>query len=342
MKTLQRLAAIALLTLVSSVGAAPPEQGEAEPPSGNSTELAERLERAEILAGLTEVVGPGLIIVLRHSPRMVQGVDPATLQIHEQDVAGVLNALRIAGAEALAITDTRGTPMERIVGTTAIAGIEDGVLVNGTPLVPPYRIFALGDASLMRTELYREEGVVKKAGLDSLQMIQLDSAATLIFPPCKARTPFKHARSRPGTLVAQAGPVTNGTRPADTTPKKQPVVAVIPKTQPTGVTEGMPRAPQPAVASTVSDMGSGKNRIPGSPGSPRPGAPAVGGSEKPAGSEVLVVLFGGKDLAKYHVTGCRFGERLEKPKRVTFASAEAARQAGRTACKICVPDPMTR
>ena len=99
----RELAVAVAMLLAASVGAAP-IAGPAAGTSGAGTpaeqELTERLRRAELLAGLTEVSGVGLIVTLRHCPRELKGVDPTTLEIHDQDVNAILNALRIGGAEA--------------------------------------------------------------------------------------------------------------------------------------------------------------------------------------------------------------------------------------------------
>ncbi|MGV3723397.1 MAG: DUF881 domain-containing protein, partial [Actinomycetota bacterium] len=160
----RELLVAATLTLVSSVGAAPDGKNAPNPSlphlSGlSATELAERLQRAELLAGLTDVEGSGLVVHLRHSPRNLKGVDRATLEIHDRDVNDVINALRIGGAEALAISDGRKTVVERILVLSAASPKGDGIQVNGVHFTPPYRIYALGDAFAMRGELLREGGV---------------------------------------------------------------------------------------------------------------------------------------------------------------------------------------
>jgi hypothetical protein len=46
-------------------------------------------------------------------------------------------------------------------------------------------------------------------------------------------------------------------------------------------------------------------------------------------------IFGGRGLAKYHLVGCRFGERIEQGERVFFSSAGEAEADRRTRCTIC-------
>lgn len=333
----------ATLTLVSSVGAAPEGKGspppEALPQTGAAdTDLAARLQRAELLAGLTDVEGSGLVVHLRHSPRDLKGVDRETLAIHDQDVNAVLNALRIGGAEALAIADGRKTVVERILVLSAAAAKGDGIVVNGTYFTAPYRIFALGDPFSMRAELLREGGVIKKAALDTLQMVELETAAALRIPASRNEVGFKFVRTQTPTVVAvvpRAQPV-----PPEASPRRSLSALAVgegspaPLPVPPGRAEKEKPRPLPADSPTgsvpVVDRGPAAPAVPEAVKPPAPRAPA------PLTTPMIPVYFGGKDLAKFHVAGCRFGERIDKPRRMLFASPEAARKAGRAPCKICL------
>src|SRR5687768_16071351 len=120
------------LMLAGSAGAAPKSRRSSSTRSRStaaapaSQELAERLRRAELLAGVTEVEGPGVIVTLRHCPQKVSGADPSSLMVRDQDVNAVLSALRSAGAEALAISG-KGTDLERILVTSAARDTDLGI-----------------------------------------------------------------------------------------------------------------------------------------------------------------------------------------------------------------------
>ncbi|HTE19804.1 MAG TPA: DUF881 domain-containing protein, partial [Armatimonadota bacterium] len=166
-------------------------------------DLEARLARAERLAGLTSIQGPGLVVVLRHSPiRAPRGVDRRTLMIHDQDLNAVLNALRVAGAEALAVGGRDAAVPERVLVSTAARDDRNGVTVNGVSLQPPYRVTAVGDPRALRAELFRESGVVRKAGLDTLQMIDVQEAQDLVVPAARGGSDSAAAsvpRTSPGT-----------------------------------------------------------------------------------------------------------------------------------------------
>jgi len=288
---MRKLAALAAIVLICVA----PLRAEESPQA-----LRERLARAELLAGLTAVEGPGLSITLRHSARAVpKGADRGSFRVHDQDVNAVLNALRAAGAEALALgaREQGNEALERVLANTAAVDGKSGLEVNASVFKAPYRVLAIGDAKALRAELFRKGGVVQRAGLDVLGMIQLEDSARLTIPPAKAPGSFRFARV-PG---AEAPVRPAGLRPA--------------------VREEPGLAPAPPVVRS---------------------APRTSPTEPPATAVAMRTgtFFGGKGLAKYHLSGCRFGERIEASQRVRFGSTTDARQGGRVPCAVCRPDQL--
>jgi len=241
---------------------------------GGEVELRTRLQRAELLAGLTPVEGPGLVVTLRHSPRAVpRGVDRRNFLVQEQDLVGTINALRAAGAEALAIGGAQ-SGLERLLATTSVTAGSAGVTVNGRLLQPPYRVLAIGDPPALRAELFREGGIARRAGLAALGMMEVQESSRLQLP---------------------AGRVAGGPRFARVSaePEESPALSAPP---------------------------------------PGAGAPA---GEAPVPRGTGTAVFGGRGLTRYHVPGCRFGERLPPAQRFHFGSVEEAVKAGRRACRTC-------
>jgi len=102
-------------------------------------ETADRLETLGQLAGTTPLRGPGLVVELAPSGREPPSADEAgAYEIHDSDIQLVVNSLFAAGAEAVAVNDSR------LVATTPIRAAGDTIVVNFRPLVPPYRIAAIG------------------------------------------------------------------------------------------------------------------------------------------------------------------------------------------------------
>jgi uncharacterized protein YlxW (UPF0749 family) len=69
-----------------------------------------------------------------------------------------VNELYSAGSEAIAING------QRITAGSEIRLSGSHINVNGTPLSPPYRITAIGDASALKSRLELKGGLVESLG----------------------------------------------------------------------------------------------------------------------------------------------------------------------------------
>jgi uncharacterized protein YlxW (UPF0749 family) len=107
-------------------------------------DLNARLERARLAAGLSAVHGPGVIIEIADSKRVVPvGENPANFIVLVDDLRDIVAALWASGAEAITIND------ERLVATSSLYGVGASVLVNTAFLSPPFRIEAIGSDGLI-------------------------------------------------------------------------------------------------------------------------------------------------------------------------------------------------
>ena len=104
--------------------------------------LVDEANQLRIANGLVEVSGPGVEVV-------VSG--PITVL----DLQDLVNELRNSGAEALAVNG------RRVVTWSAINTDGVYVTVDGLPVLPPYRLEAIGDAQTMGTALLRPGGLVR-------------------------------------------------------------------------------------------------------------------------------------------------------------------------------------
>ena len=102
-------------------------------------EEAARNARLAMEAGTVALRGRGLLVRLSDSDR--DPADPSqsgAYRIHDTDIQLVVNALFVAGAEAVAVNDSR------LVATSPIRAAGDTIVVNFRPLSPPYRVAAIG------------------------------------------------------------------------------------------------------------------------------------------------------------------------------------------------------
>jgi uncharacterized protein YlxW (UPF0749 family) len=126
--------------------------------SGYAAELIEQLKRAQVLAGLIDLEGEGVIVTLNDSKLKNDNrlnLSEDYFIIHDEDILAVLNELRDAGAEALSIND------ERIISTSEIRCAGTTVSVNNNRYSPPFEIKAIGNPSTLVAGLNLRGGVVE-------------------------------------------------------------------------------------------------------------------------------------------------------------------------------------
>jgi uncharacterized protein YlxW (UPF0749 family) len=107
--------------------------------SASSADEARRLREVQMWAGTTSMSGPGLEVRLSDgSEAKASESDRESVSVHDVDLQLVVNALWAAGAEAVAVNG------QRLVATSPIRAAGETITVNFRPLVPPYRIDAIG------------------------------------------------------------------------------------------------------------------------------------------------------------------------------------------------------
>ena len=126
--------------------------------SAQGEALRAEVEQLELLAGLTEVSGPGVSVILSDSTAVNTSGDEADYLIHDSDLLTVVNELRSAGAEAVSLNG------ERLLATSEIRCTGAVVTVNGRQYAAPYVIFAIGDANTLYNALTMRNGVVDVLG----------------------------------------------------------------------------------------------------------------------------------------------------------------------------------
>ena len=124
--------------------------------SGYAKELLDQLNRANLLAGLTDVVGTGIIVTLNDSKVNVDpslNVDQNYFVIHDEDILMVINELSAAGAEAISLNN------ERVLATSEIRCAGPTVSINNTKYGAPFVIKAIGNPDTLEAALNLRGGV---------------------------------------------------------------------------------------------------------------------------------------------------------------------------------------
>lgn len=108
-------------------------------------------------AGMVALRGSGLVVTLDDSTaqEIPENEDPANYILHEYDLRDVLNALWIAGAEAISLNG------ERIVSNTSLYCVGTTVICNATRLSPPYVVRAIGNPKALSVALSTSDQVQK-------------------------------------------------------------------------------------------------------------------------------------------------------------------------------------
>jgi uncharacterized protein YlxW (UPF0749 family) len=147
-----------------SIGASSIEQIQAE------------LARIRAWAGLDPIAGKGVTITV-------------TGEIDARGVNDLLNELRNAGAEAIAVEDIR------VVASTTVSGVPGSLDVGGFLLRDPFRIRAIGKPEILVGSLTRAGGIIAQLGATN-------SAVTIEAEPTDALMTLPATRA---TLVPSHG-----------------------------------------------------------------------------------------------------------------------------------------
>lgn len=129
----------------------------AESTDGYSKVLSEQLTRAEVMAGMVDVKGQGVTVTLNDvQNRSSEGgiLNANATLIHDEDIRKVINELFAAGAEVVAVNDSR------IISSSAVRCVGPSILINDTKMTPPYVIKAIGKAEQLETALNLTGGVI--------------------------------------------------------------------------------------------------------------------------------------------------------------------------------------
>ncbi|HMC70234.1 MAG TPA: DUF881 domain-containing protein, partial [Mycobacteriales bacterium] len=117
------------------------------------SQLAARIDAADLAAGTVAASGPGLRVTVDDAPSTT-GSGTGN-QVLDRDLQSLVNALWAAGAEAVAIDG------QRLTAQSAIRQAGSSILVNFEPVPRPYVITAIGDPVAMATSFGSSRAVAR-------------------------------------------------------------------------------------------------------------------------------------------------------------------------------------
>lgn len=154
-----------------------------------SSELNETLQQTKMIAGLTELVGPGVLVTLSDSKRAYdEMVDPFGGIVHDLDVLKVVNELFNAGAEGASVNNKRVGPRTnfRCVGSV--------IMVDGATITSPVEIRAIGDPKTLYNSLNMPGGVLEEIRMVDSSMVAMEIVESLRLPAFAGSTSFQQSK----------------------------------------------------------------------------------------------------------------------------------------------------
>lgn len=148
--------------------------------------LEQTLNETKLLAGTCAVKGPGVIVTIHDSPKLVPSeANKEYYMVHDIDLRNVVNELYSAGAEVVSING------QRLVSNSSIRCAGPVVLVNSVEVAAPFVIKAIGKPDVLENALKMEGGLAD--GLFLLDMIEIAKNNNLSLPAYTGSSKFNYA-----------------------------------------------------------------------------------------------------------------------------------------------------
>lgn len=167
--------------------------------SGKLQALNVELQKVKLLGGLTEVHGPGILLVLQDAKRTSRAVFSERDIIHDYDLQMVVNELTASGAEAIAING------QRVISRTAIRCVGPTIMVNHVPVGAPFEILAIGDPGVLAAGLNLPGGYLDDLRTIDPGMFRLEKKADIRIPAFTGSTEVRWAKHVQESISGQTG-----------------------------------------------------------------------------------------------------------------------------------------
>ncbi|MCG9968073.1 DUF881 domain-containing protein [Pelotomaculum terephthalicicum JT] len=146
------------------------------------------LLKIRLYAGLTKVEGPGVEVTLDNLAENARpGGNPNLYFVKDEDLLKIINDLRGAGAEAIAVNN------QRILATSEVRLAGNHINVNLTKLTAPYKVTAIGNATTLKSSLEIKGGLVEN--LSERITVKVEERDNIVIPAFTGELRFDYARS---------------------------------------------------------------------------------------------------------------------------------------------------
>lgn len=164
-------------------------QQEIEKATENNSELEEsknQIEAGNKMIGLTEVKGPGVVIIVSDSeidPNKI--LNSSDLLVHDTDILKIVNELKNAGAEAISING------QRVILTTPIICGGNIININGERIGSPFEIKAIGSPEAL-ANLSRPDGILSNLKDRGIKVSDPKKSNNIVIPKYSGVLNFKY------------------------------------------------------------------------------------------------------------------------------------------------------
>ncbi len=151
-------------------------------------DMGKENEKLRLKAALTPLVGEGVIVRMDDSGKKSKpGENPNLYVIHDDDLLRVINELRAAGAEAVAVNG------QRLIGTSEIRCAGPTVSVNNVRSAAPFEICAIGKKDTLENALKMRGGVAETLNVWGIAL-DITADDNVYIPPYKGVWRNEYAR----------------------------------------------------------------------------------------------------------------------------------------------------
>ena len=158
----------------------------------------EEIEKNNMLLGLQEVKGEGLLIKLADNNTGIlkngsEALDPSSQIVHYDDLIEVINALNNAGAEAISINGVR------ILSMTDIVDIDSYILIKPRQrLISPYVVKAIGNQTYLTSTLCMKNSGFIDSYKNSGKTVTLEKQRNIKIPKYSENIDIKYMKEVAG------------------------------------------------------------------------------------------------------------------------------------------------
>lgn len=147
------------------------------------------IENIKMGAGVLPLQGAGILVTVDDTkPTVSSGSkNPNLFSIRDEDILKILNELRAAGAEAIAINN------QRLIASTEIRTAGQFISINNTSFAAPFEIKAIGDPATLETSLKMRGGVIETLQFWGIQ-VAVKQQDNLQIPAFKGTFRFNNAK----------------------------------------------------------------------------------------------------------------------------------------------------